>query len=48
MGTVLVAAAVFGALGYTVFHLVRKRKKGGCAGCPSCGDCTACGTNRAR
>lgn len=49
MGTILVAAAVFGALGYTVYHLIRTKKKGGgCAGCPSCGKCSACGVNRGR
>ena len=42
MGTFLVAVAVFGALGYTVFNMIRNRKKGGCAGCPSCGSCTSC------
>ncbi len=49
MGTILVAAAVFGALGYTVFRMIRNKKKGNaCIGCPSCGSCTACGSKAAR
>jgi hypothetical protein len=38
MGTILVAAAVFSALGYTVFRMIRNKKNGNaCSGCPSCG-----------
>ena len=49
MGTILVATAVFAALGYTVFHMIRNKKKGNdCIGCPSSGNCTACGSKTAR
>lgn len=49
MGTVLVGAIVFGALGYTIYRMIRNKKKGGaCAGCPSCGSCGAsCDTKTA-
>ncbi len=39
MGTVLVAAVLFGTLGYIVYTMIRNKKKGktgcsyGCAGC---------------
>lgn len=49
MGTILVAAVVFGALGYTIFHMIRLKKKGSsCIGCPNCGSCSACSQKTAR
>jgi hypothetical protein len=49
MGTILVAAVVFGALGYTVYRMIRTKKKGGaCIGCPYYGSCTACRQKAAR
>ena len=44
MGTILVGAIVFGALGYTIYRMIRNKKKGaGCSGCSSCaGCCAAC------
>jgi hypothetical protein len=48
MGTILVAAVVFGALGYTVYRMIRSKKKGGCAGCPYYGNCAACRQKAAR
>ena len=44
MGTILVGAVVFGALGYTIYRMIRNKKKGGgCSGCSSCaGCCAAC------
>ena len=49
MGTILVAAVVFGALGYTIIHMIRLKKKGSaCIGCPNCGSCSACSQKTAR
>jgi hypothetical protein len=49
MGTILVAAVVFGVLGYTIFRMICLKKKGGaCIGCPAYGSCTACSKKAAR
>ena len=41
MGTILVGVVVFGALGYTIYRMIRNKKKGGgCSGC--CASCAGC------
>ena len=40
-GNIIVGAVVFGALGFSLFRLLKNRRTGktacGCGGCPGCG-----------
>lgn len=41
-GTIIVCVVLLCLLGLVIWHMVRSRKRGGCAGCPHAGTCSTC------